>query len=152
MPDRTQTIAYPAPGSRPSRRDPEPLAPHVIVLFGATGDLSQRMLLPSLCALHADGLLDPALQITGTARSKLDDHTFRNFAREAVEKYIAAHERVFVIEQNRDGQLRTLLGAELDLDARKLRSVLFYGGFPLSAHHVVDGIKSQLTHQMGEAL
>ena len=39
-----------------------------LLLFGATGDLSQRMLLPSLCALHADGQLDPALQITGTAR------------------------------------------------------------------------------------
>ncbi len=63
---------------------------------------------------------------------------------EAVEKYIAAHERVFVIEQNRDGQLRTLLGAELDLDARKLRSVLFYGGFPLSAKHVVTAIAAQL--------
>src|SRR6478752_4496567 len=64
-----------------------------LLLFGATGDLSQRMLLPSLCALHADGLLDPALQITGTARSKLDDHGFRNFAREAVEKYLPTGRR-----------------------------------------------------------
>src|SRR5436190_11412746 len=64
-----------------------------LLLFGATGDLSQRMLLPSLCALHADGLLDPALQITGTARSQMDDHGFRNFAREAVEKYLPAGRR-----------------------------------------------------------
>src|SRR6187549_3239869 len=64
-----------------------------LLLFGATGDLSQRMLLPSLCALHADGLLDPALQITGTARSPMDDHAFRNFAREAVEKYLPAGRR-----------------------------------------------------------
>ena len=34
-----------------------------LVLFGATGDLSQRMLLPSLCALHADGLVPEDLQI-----------------------------------------------------------------------------------------
>src|SRR6187200_391755 len=59
-----------------------------LLLFGATGDLSQRMLLPSLCALHADGLLDPALQITGTARSPMDDHAFRNFAREALERHM----------------------------------------------------------------
>src|SRR6188768_344298 len=64
-----------------------------LLLFGATGDLSQRMLLPSLCALHADGLLDPALQITGTARSPMDDHGFRNFAREALEKFMPAGRR-----------------------------------------------------------
>jgi glucose-6-phosphate 1-dehydrogenase len=40
-----------------------------LLLFGATGDLAQRMLLPSLYGLHADGLLPPGLTITGTARS-----------------------------------------------------------------------------------
>ncbi len=64
-----------------------------LLLFGATGDLSQRMLLPSLCALDADGLLDPALRITGTARSPMDDHAFRNFAREAIEKYLPTGRR-----------------------------------------------------------
>src|SRR6478672_13008848 len=38
---RPQTIAYPAPSSRPYGRELEPLAPHVIVLFGATGDLAK---------------------------------------------------------------------------------------------------------------
>ena len=42
-----------------------------LLLFGATGDLAQRMLLPSLCALHAGGLLEPDLQIIGTARSSI---------------------------------------------------------------------------------
>ncbi|HEU4650032.1 MAG TPA: glucose-6-phosphate dehydrogenase, partial [Croceibacterium sp.] len=64
-----------------------------LLLFGATGDLSQRMLLPSLCALHADSLLDPALQITGTARAPMDDHGFRNFARDALERYLPANRR-----------------------------------------------------------
>ena len=64
-----------------------------LLLFGATGDLSQRMLLPSLCALHADNLLDPELQIFGTARSAMSDAEFRNFAREAVEKFLPAHRR-----------------------------------------------------------
>ncbi len=59
-----------------------------LLLFGATGDLSRRMLLPSLCALHADGLLDPELQIVGTARSPMSDGEFRNFAREAVETFL----------------------------------------------------------------
>ncbi|MEZ5743966.1 MAG: glucose-6-phosphate dehydrogenase [Sphingomonadaceae bacterium] len=64
-----------------------------LLLFGATGDLSKRMLLPSLCALDADGLLDPALQIVGTARSDMDDAGFRNFAREALEQFLPAERR-----------------------------------------------------------
>nr|WP_137676448.1 glucose-6-phosphate dehydrogenase [Parerythrobacter lutipelagi] len=64
-----------------------------LLLFGATGDLSQRMLLPSLCALHADELIDPGLKIIGTARSDLDDAGFRQFAREALEKYLPANRR-----------------------------------------------------------
>jgi 2-oxoglutarate ferredoxin oxidoreductase subunit alpha len=63
---------------------------------------------------------------------------------QAVLDFINAHERIFVVEQNRDGQLRTLLGAELDIDARRLHPVLFYGGFPLSARHVVDAVAKQL--------
>ncbi|HAV80274.1 MAG TPA: glucose-6-phosphate dehydrogenase, partial [Erythrobacter sp.] len=42
-----------------------------LLLFGATGDLAQRMLLPSLCALDADGLLDNDLKIVATARSEM---------------------------------------------------------------------------------
>jgi glucose-6-phosphate 1-dehydrogenase len=64
-----------------------------LLLFGATGDLSRRMLLPSLCALDADGLLDQKLEIVGTARSDLDDAGFRNFAREALEKFLPADRR-----------------------------------------------------------
>ena len=44
-----------------------------IVIFGATGDLAQRMLFPSLYNLDADGLLAAAVRIHGAARSKLDD-------------------------------------------------------------------------------
>jgi glucose-6-phosphate 1-dehydrogenase len=43
--------------------------------------------------LCADGLLSPELRIVGTARSELDDHGFRNFAREALEKYLPADRR-----------------------------------------------------------
>ena len=64
-----------------------------LLLFGATGDLSQRMLLPSLCALHNDGLLAHDLKIVGTARSEMSTQEFRNFARAALEKYLAANRR-----------------------------------------------------------
>ncbi len=55
-----------------------------LILFGATGDLARRMLLPSLAALDADGLLPEGLRIVGTARSRLDDEGFRAAAAEAV--------------------------------------------------------------------
>ncbi|WP_271076982.1 glucose-6-phosphate dehydrogenase [Aurantiacibacter sp. MUD61] len=64
-----------------------------LILFGATGDLSKRMLLPSLCALHAEDLLHADLRIIGTARSELSDNDFRNMAREAIETYLPAHRR-----------------------------------------------------------
>jgi glucose-6-phosphate 1-dehydrogenase len=64
-----------------------------LLLFGATGDLAQRMLLPSLFALDADGLLAPGLKIVGTARSEMTDGEYRNFARAALEKYLPAERR-----------------------------------------------------------
>jgi glucose-6-phosphate 1-dehydrogenase len=59
-----------------------------LLLFGATGDLAQRMLLPSLCALHADGLVHQELVIIGTARSELDDAGYRAFAAAALDRFL----------------------------------------------------------------
>jgi len=62
----------------------------------------------------------------------------------SVEEFIQEHEICFVIEQNRDGQLRSLITLETGAPKDKLRSLLVYGGFPLSAQHVIEGITSQL--------
>ena len=59
-----------------------------LLLFGATGDLAQRMLIPSLYGLHADGLLPEGLTITGTARSDHDDAGYREFARAALDEHL----------------------------------------------------------------
>jgi glucose-6-phosphate 1-dehydrogenase len=59
-----------------------------LLLFGATGDLAQRMLLPSLYGLHADGLLPEGLTITGTARSEHDDAGYRAFAQGALDEFL----------------------------------------------------------------
>jgi glucose-6-phosphate 1-dehydrogenase len=64
-----------------------------LLLFGATGDLARRMLLPSLCALDADHLLPEGLRIVGTARSEMSDAEYRNFARAALEKFLPADRR-----------------------------------------------------------
>ena len=59
-----------------------------LLLFGATGDLAQRMLLPSLYGLHADGLLPDGLTITGTARADNDDDSYRAFTKAALDKFV----------------------------------------------------------------
>jgi len=61
-----------------------------LLLFGATGDLSRRMLLPSLYGLHADGLLPDGLTITGSARSDMDDAGFRDLAKKALDEFLPA--------------------------------------------------------------
>lgn len=66
---------------------------HTLLLFGATGDLSRRMLLPSLAALYAEKLVPEDLRIVGTARSEMSDGEFRNFAREALETFLPAERR-----------------------------------------------------------
>ena len=58
------------------------------LMFGATGDLARRMLLPSLYGLDSDGLLAPNLKIVGTARSDLDSGGFRALARQALEQHL----------------------------------------------------------------
>ncbi len=60
-----------------------------------------------------------------------------------VEQFLATHERVYIVEQNRDAQLKTLLTVETSVAKDKLRSVLVYGGFPLSSRHVVDAVVKQ---------
>ena len=80
------TIAYPAPGSRASRSAKEHVAPHVVVLFGATGDLARRKLLPGLTHLSLSALA-PDIQIVGTSLGDLDDGSFRAFARTAVDEF-----------------------------------------------------------------
>jgi 2-oxoglutarate/2-oxoacid ferredoxin oxidoreductase subunit alpha len=66
----------------------------------------------------------------------------------SVERFILDHEINFVVEQNRDAQLRSLLTLETGAPKEKLRPLLVYGGFPLSARHVIEGI----TSQMGEKI
>ena len=55
-----------------------------LLLFGATGDLARRMLLPSLYGLDADGLLPKDLVIVGTARTELNSEEYRKRADEAL--------------------------------------------------------------------
>ncbi len=61
-----------------------------LLLFGATGDLAKRMLLPSLFGLDADGLLPPAIRIVGTARSAMTSAEYRALASASLHQYLDA--------------------------------------------------------------
>ena len=61
-----------------------------------------------------------------------------------VTDFVAEHEQVFVIEQNRDAQLRTLLVAESNIDPRKLVSILHYDGTPITARFIIGAIAARL--------
>ncbi|WP_119419356.1 2-oxoacid:acceptor oxidoreductase subunit alpha [Desertibaculum subflavum] len=63
---------------------------------------------------------------------------------EEVEAFIAAHDRVFVVEQNRDAQLRSLLVNELEIDPARLVKVLHYDGNPITARFIIGGIAERL--------
>jgi 2-oxoglutarate/2-oxoacid ferredoxin oxidoreductase subunit alpha len=61
-----------------------------------------------------------------------------------VEEFVASHQRVFVIEQNRDAQLKSLLMIEMNADPNKLFSVLNYDGMPITADHIIKNITKVL--------
>ena len=61
-----------------------------------------------------------------------------------IEDSVAAHDRVYIVDQNRDGQLRQLMRLDYpDLPSEKLRSIRYYGGMPLDARTVTDELVKQ---------
>ncbi len=58
--------------------------------------------------------------------------------------FLESHEVNFVVEQNRDAQLRSLLMLDTGVPLDQARSVRYYAGFPMSAHHVIAGVKAKL--------
>jgi 2-oxoglutarate ferredoxin oxidoreductase subunit alpha len=63
---------------------------------------------------------------------------------EPVREFIASHEAVFVIEQNRDAQMRALLVNELGIDPARLLSVLHYDGTPITARFIHEKISTRI--------
>ena len=62
-----------------------------------------------------------------------------------VQSFLDEHERIFVIEQNRDGQLRSLLVNECSVDGRRLESILHYDGLPMAAAPLVAAVRERLS-------
>jgi glucose-6-phosphate 1-dehydrogenase len=83
---KAQTISYPAPGARPHRNDEFAVDPHVVVLFGATGDLARRKLIPGLAYLDQSDLA-PHIQIVATSLEDISTDEFHKIAKEAIDEF-----------------------------------------------------------------
>ncbi len=65
----------------------------------------------------------------------------------SVREFIAAHDKVFVVEQNRDGQMHSMLVNELDIDPARLTRVLHFDGTPINARFIAAAIRKSLVRQ-----
>src|ERR1700737_1677262 len=74
-------------GSVLPHHPPRQAPPVALVIFGASGDLAHRKLVPALYDLFVDGLLSPHFAVVGFSRSSLSDEDFRGSLREAVQQY-----------------------------------------------------------------
>jgi 2-oxoglutarate/2-oxoacid ferredoxin oxidoreductase subunit alpha len=63
---------------------------------------------------------------------------------ESVNRFIAAHDKVFVVEQNRDAQMHAMLVNELDIDPARLIRVLHYDGTPITARFIANAIRKSV--------
>jgi 2-oxoglutarate ferredoxin oxidoreductase subunit alpha len=103
-------------------------ATYGILFFGTSTEAS----LEAMDVLAEEGIRLNALRIRAFPFNK------------AIDDFIARHEKVFVVEQNRDAQLRTLLMAENDVSPKQMISVLNYDGMPITAQQILRKIRGHL--------
>ena len=125
---KMQTAAKMIPG--PHFYQKENTSDTGIIFFGTSAYSSEE----SLDILREDGQKIDAMRIKAFPFS------------DEVKEFIHNHDRLFVVEQNRDAQMRTLLINELEINPAKLIRVLNYDGTPITAEMILRQIK-QLTFQ-----
>ena len=110
-------------------------ARHGAIFFGSTSPA----MLEAIERLRTGGIELDALRVRGYP-----------FA-DSVRDFIEAHESVFVVEQNRDGQLRTLLVDQFGIDPARLPPVLHYDGTPITATFIANAIAGAIGTPVGAA-
>jgi 2-oxoglutarate ferredoxin oxidoreductase subunit alpha len=94
----------------------------------------------------SDGAVREALDILASHGVKTNYMRVRAFPfGEEVEKFLEQQKVVFVIEQNRDAQMRSLLTLETRVEKAKLRSLLHYSGLPISSEFIVKGVLAEIS-------
>ncbi|MRD45839.1 2-oxoacid:acceptor oxidoreductase subunit alpha [Caenimonas koreensis] len=89
--------------------------------------------------------MSEALDVLDEADIHLDAMRLRAYPfPPSVAQFIADHDKVFVVEQNRDAQMRSLLVNEFDIDPAKLVRVLHFDGTPITAKFIIEAIEAQI--------
>ena len=65
----------------------KPAEPQAVVIFGASGDLTRRKLLPAFWHLFLEGLLPEGIAVVGAARTEMSDDQWRDYARDQVKRF-----------------------------------------------------------------
>ncbi len=112
----------------PVRRDAKAKTKYGVLYFGSTTPSMHE----ALEAFDAQGIHLNAMRVRGFP-----------FGAEVV-NFVLEHEQVFLVEQNRDGQLRTLLMSEANLDPARIVPVLHYDGTPITARFIIEKISGLL--------
>ncbi len=113
---------------RPLRRDADKSTRYGVIYYGSTSPA-----------------MDEAIADLAARGHRLDMLRVRGFPfHQDVAEFITEHDFVFVVEQNRDAQLRLLLVNELSLDPVRLVPVLHYDGTPITARFIVRAIAEHL--------
>ena len=120
----TAKTLVPKPVARPAKQPTR----HGVLYFGSTTPAMHE----ALDALEAQGVHLDGLRVRGFP-----------FGQEVLD-FVAAHDQVFVVEQNRDAQLRTLLMSEAGLSPAKLTAVLHYDGTPITERFISRAITERL--------
>jgi len=104
-------------------------SPYGVIFFGTTTYAA----LEAIALLEKEGIQLDAMRILAFPFNQ------------SVEDFIGQHEQVFIIEQNRDAQFRSLLILELEIYPKKLTPVLNYNGSPITADKILTEIKKELS-------
>jgi len=92
-----------------------------------------------------DGAIREALDVLNHQKIDVDYLRVKAFPFNSdVEAFLKSHSTIFVVEQNRDAQLKSLLTLETAVEKSKLFSILSYSGLPISAQPIVDYIRAKL--------
>lgn len=105
-----------------------------VIYFGSTSPSMHE----ALDALEAQGIHLDALRLRAFPFP------------DSVKQFLAQHRQVFVVEQNRDAQMRSLLVNELDMDPARLIRVLHFDGTPITARFIVEAIGTHLQHTQAQ--
>ncbi len=103
-----------------------------IIYFGTTSEVIEEA-------------LDQLSVLLSNTAIKIDSLQIRAFPfPEAIYDFINAHEKVYVVEQNRDGQMRTLLITEGDMVPAKIKSLAHFDGLPITATFVSEAVAKDI--------